>query len=197
MANIPPDFDVSDFSNANGPITTKVDGPDVRSDTLAKLKGNTDGTWIGNVGDSLKVTSTDPGASAGVAVYSNKYRFDKASPDLTLTPTYQTVFSYTGTGKFISTLIDFDKPGADIRLTIDTTNVIFELNADFLNSIQPSTGSKGDASGGIGWDSTKDILVFEPGFPILYTVGYLIEARKLSGPTTKVSNWLVTSTKES
>lgn len=57
MANVLPDFDNSDISNANGEVTTTPDSGKVRLDTISKLQGSS-GTVIGNLGDLLKVTNS-------------------------------------------------------------------------------------------------------------------------------------------
>lgn len=58
MADVKTEFNTLDISDTNGAVTTRTDSGRVRLDVSAKIRGGTDDTQIGNVGDRLKIDGT-------------------------------------------------------------------------------------------------------------------------------------------
>ena len=173
------------------------DGTDLIKDIFPKqikLLGDSDGTKIGNVGDSLKVTSS-PNSSSGSPVYSPKLRVLNSVTQIALTAAYQNVFLYNGSGKLTGLDLHFDRSGASVKITIDSTEVIFDL---YTPDVEFSLSSfKFNAGVPISYDSTKEILTFSPSYPVLYTSEIKIEAKDIgANPLANLQGYLISLTKE-
>lgn len=155
---------------------------------LVGLKGDTDGTKIGNTGDRLKVD-----AISSVPTISNKLRIDLSSTSISVpSSNFVTLYSYNGSGNFFGTLLEFNNGNIDVRLTIDG-EVIYTLN---VNDVENAQIDQDLYAGFIRANSSN---YFESTFktPIEYSASILIEAKKSSG-VTKQMEYIVTSlTKES
>lgn len=168
---------------------------------INSIEGGTDGTTIGNVGDRLKVTD-DGGSSSGTPgapCFSDKYRslFDGAS--LALTTSYQTRYTYSGSGKFVGFILAFSGSDLVVKLSIDS-EVIFEVNGEDLSDVQIGTplGSGPNSqptAGGPSWDTTSKKMSFVPTFPIAYDTEVKIEIKRI-GNNIDVNRSIVTLTKE-
>ena len=166
-----------------------------------KIEGASDGTLIGNIGDRLKVTDDGGGSSGtpGAPCFSDKYRtlFDGAS--LTLTTSYQTRYTYSGSGKFVGFILAFSGSDLVVKLSIDS-NVIFEINGGDLGDVQlgnpASSGPNSQpTAGGPSWDTTGKKMSFVPTFPIAYDTEVKIEIKRI-GNNIDVNRSIVTLTKE-
>jgi hypothetical protein len=172
------------------------DGIDLIKDNLRTKIGVLSGddlTAIGHISDQLKVTS-NPNSTPGSPVVSNKLRIIVNNTTTQLTATYQTVYTYTGSGKFSGFDIRFDRSGASVKLTIDGTEVIFDFDADNLSSVQSTKILNGVA---VTYDSSKEVLSFSPRFSILYNSSINIEAKDVGvGALANVTGYLISLTKE-
>ena len=161
-----------------------------------KIKGATDGTFIGNEGDRLRVTGASSDASPGCPVFTKKLRYEFTEPTTVLTASYQTVFLYSGSGKFIGINLDADKNDITVKFTVDSTDVIFEIASTDLNNVQAAGAVRGVGLGGLGWDTTGHRFLFEPLCDIEYQSEVKVEAKKVGGPPVTLNRILVALTKE-
>jgi len=121
--------DVTDF------VTNFLPSANARIDTQY-VRGASDDTLIGNVGDSLKVTHTDTpgGGSGGPPAYSKKLRYRDMNAgtggvarDTAIGSTFTDIFSRSGSGLVIGFLATLEKLGGPdewfIRLVIDSEDI--------------------------------------------------------------------------
>jgi hypothetical protein len=163
------------------------------------LRGGTDETDIGNIGDRLKVTGDNAGASGtpGCPVFSFKLRhiFDDAGT--ALTTTYATVYTYTGSGKLIGFVLENDATGSiDVvtKLTIDGSDVVFELENKDVSDIQypegPGFSGMRSSAGGPMYNFSDKKLFYMPECPIAYETSVKIEAKTTSGTADMVRHFI-------
>lgn len=172
------EFNQLDISDTNGPVDTT----------------DISGTTRLNV-----IDIGDPTGTPGSPVISPKTRYNKdvgITVPLLLTGTYQTAYTRSGSGKLYSYVLDFDKSNAQIKLTIDGTNVIYECTVEEVQSFQAQDARRGAGPLGLGWDNTGNIHVWEPTWPVPYETSVLIEVRETAGPAINLDGALVILSEE-
>ncbi len=124
----------------------------------------------------------DPTNTPGCPTLSSKYRIDWSETKQDLpksTSSYLEVYSYTGSGKFISAFLNFNSENVYVKITIDGEE-LFEMDMDALHDAFPTGGEDGLSSAmpcGIRWDRQRDVFYFCPSCPIVYTSSVSIECR--------------------
>lgn len=175
---------------------TQDQGADVLGDQII-IEGGTDGTKIGNVGDALKTTATlnvGPADTPGAPVITKKLRYEVDRTTVVLNGTYQTIWSYTGSGKFIGIVLDTETNLTDVKFTVDGTEVIWEFK---LSNLQANSGNKEFSLNSLYTNAAGKVLVFTPGadvVPILYESSLKLEAKESTGK--RVFGYVVGLTKE-
>jgi len=173
------------------------DGTDLIKDIFPKqikLLGDSDGTKIGNVSDSLKVVTT-PGSVSGAPVLSEKLRILSSITSFALTGSYQTVYTYTGSGIVTGFDIRFTKSDVLLKFTLDATEVVFEINTSNIETVESSF--KSGTGVPVQYDSTKEVFTFDPRYPVPFTTSFKIEAQYVGGgAASNVLGYLVSHTKE-
>ena len=168
----------------------------VLKDVLTGLK-----TAIESIGgkNRLLVDSTFSNQSGsdtpGCPVFSKKYRAIEDSTDITIgTGSYTTLYSYSGSGKFIGFMHEYDDKKIIIRVTIDGTDEIMNFNfEDFFDFLGKW---KTYDSGGLQiFRGEADRVAFFPSCPIEFSTSVLIEAIATSG-THKLKEQINFLTKE-
>jgi len=171
-------------------------------DASMKIKGATDDTLIGNVGDSLKTTATlnvSPSDTPGVSVLSKKYRIEFDETDVTAGTAFATVFNYTGSGKFFGFILVNDHKEIETKLTIDGTEVIFSLKAEDVGAVQISNPDVPDLvqeTGGIMTADNDKTVALKLSFPIVFDTSVKIEVKRTEDTDHKVLRSMVSLTKE-
>jgi hypothetical protein len=174
-----------------------------------KIKGATDGTEIGNVGDRLKVDSVVTGGAPGtVPTLTSDLRYDDMNVanggiarDTTVGNTYVTAYEYTGSGLLLGYLITLEAASDEwsLKLSVDG-NIIYELSTGDLESAV----LYGYVSGGadsmsrhlgfavhdktIRWQGPSD-------FPLIYNTSIKVEIKYIKGGSKKFRAGLVSLTK--
>lgn len=162
------DFELNYLPTADGLIDTK------------KIRGGTDGTEIGNVGDRLKVDTTvvvDPSSAPGCPILTNKLQIttDIVPQNLPInTNPFLEIYSYTGSGKLVSFLLLFNTSKSEIKLVIDT-NEIFIIALNTHKDVLDLDILK----------AKNDSLEFEPHCPIQYNTKISLFARSTDAITTR------------
>jgi hypothetical protein len=151
-------------------ITTVTTGTGI----LSTIRGNTDGTLIGNVSDAIKVFD----ASNQIGMLTTF----KSSTDVTLVTAYTTLHSVSGSGVFFGATFVVDNNNVDCRIQIDGQTV-FEFNGDFLSEVVNKDASF-KASGIFEVTNDGKRLFFTPQTPLRYTTS-LNFAAKLNGKKVK------------
>lgn len=159
--------------------------PSYNDDT--RIRGDTDETLIGNVDDHLKITQEGAGNPPG-GITSTKYRI-LALSEVTGIDTFETMYTYSGSGLFHGFMLDFDSLNIIVRLTIDGEE-IFELQAN-------NNFSGTDEWCGLGIKASTDVVRFcATPYPIKYDTSVLIEAEKGGGPDKDLEGGFVFLTQE-
>ena len=136
----------------------------------------------------FELQQIDVTAAPGCPVISNKLRIERDGTDISFSGSYVTLYSYNGSGKFIGFLFDFNTNDVDIKLTIDGTEVIFELELEEIEDIARFGGGKTGTDRDVcryfrvGQD---DRLEFCPPCPIKFETSVLIEGKKNGGGSSK------------
>jgi len=162
-----------------------------------QLEGATDGTKIGNVSDALKVSATfnqSPTDTPGCPVVSQKLRYEVDRTTVVLTASYQTIWSYTGSGKFSGIIVDCEANLTEFKFTVDTSNVVFEFQ---IKDLLDTSGNKEFSLSSLYTDTSGKKLIFTPGpelCPMVYTSNLKLEAKESTGK--RVFGYVVGLTKE-
>lgn len=173
-----------------------MSGSNLGFDDAIKLEGGTDDTEIGNIGDRLKVDTTTT-QNPPVSVLNAKYRILYAAPGTTIGTSYATIYSYTGSGILHAFALKFSSDNVRVRLTIDGTEVIFELSLPEIDVFMQSSAS--GISDGVStviakFSSSRMETYFKEGFK--YESSVLIEAQKTTGADKTHDNQIVFITKD-
>ena len=141
-----------------------------------KLKGDTDGTKIGNIGDSLKVTSSSP-------IEPGNFLTFKSSTEVTLAgaPSWTVLHSVTGEGYLVAATLVSDSTDMEFRILVDG-NVIFNFTGTFLKEVVNTDGIF--RAGPFGCSNDGKRLYFSPNEPFVYASSLSFEAR-LNGKKVK------------
>jgi hypothetical protein len=151
-------------------ITTMTTGTGI----LSTIRGNTDGTLIGNVSDAIKIFD----ASNELGTLTTF----KSSTNVTLGAAYSTLHSVAGSGLFYGATFVVDNDEVDCRIQIDGQTV-FEFNGDFLSEVVNKDASF-KASGIFEVTNDGKRLFFTPQTPLRYTTSLNFAAR-LNGKKVK------------
>jgi len=152
-------------------------------------------------GDRLKVEAAINGTGSenmGSPVLSSKTRVDWSATTINLpalSSPYATIYSYTGSGKLCSFILEFNSDDIFVKLTIDGTEVIFEMDCEELEKL---TEGEERLHPFLTWvDDDSKRIIFDPDFPILYNSSVLIEAKCHKESTSKdLKRYIVHLTKE-
>lgn len=178
------------------------------ADSSTRLEGATDGTKIGNVGDSLRVISQPLSAVTSVPSWSKKLRYvdmnvasNGVARDSAITTTYTTVFSYLGSGYVAGFIVNVETFSTwTFRFTVDS-EVIFEMTAEEITTDKlydlDDVGDFGQAYIGIS-KGVHDRMIFHGpgGSPIYYETSVLVEIKRTTGGTKKFQSGLMVLSKD-
>jgi len=159
------------------------------------INGATSGQQIGNIGDRMKITP-DGGSTSdapGCSVTSSKLRIEFDDTVIVLPTAFVTLFNYTGSGKFFAACLAFDSTSVNIKLTIDGTEVIFNLTLDDIKDHE--SGKKGTTVG-VFTEDTRMLTMDFNGCPLIFTTSVKIEGSKVDGGDKEMSRKMVSLTKE-
>jgi len=127
-----------------------------------------------------------------VGCFSSKYRIETSETAQTLTTSFASTYSYSGSGKFHGFIHDFNNDDIEIKLTIDGEE-IFNIPVNTLVSI----GYTKIICNTLGFNVTGSNEIFEfcPTSPICFNTSVLIECRKTVGGTRRVDRRVTFITK--
>lgn len=150
--------------------------------------------------DRLAVTGDagTPGDAPGCAVFSSKFRVVFSEDDVSIDDSFQTLFTYSGSGKLIGSVFEFSNVGVQIKLTIDS-EVIFDFKLQDIKDLQMPLGSGGAlpaVPGSLEYQNAQSKLLFMPVCPIKFTTNVKFEAIRLAAPNKTMLRSAVTLTKE-
>jgi hypothetical protein len=172
-----------------------------------KIKGATDNTDIGNVGDRLKVDAQISSAPGGILSWDTNVRYEDMNSgaggiarDTAVGGTYVDIYNQTGSGFVMGYLVTLE--GAfdiwDLRLSIDG-DFIYEVNTKDLND--PSIygfdkGGSDDLQTVLGFSVHNTTIRWTPPLknPISYNSSIRLEARYTKGGSKKFRAGLIVRT---
>jgi hypothetical protein len=187
------------YTSGTANITIQGTSPIAANNTLATIRGNNDGTKIGNVGDRLKidaVINNPSGSGLGSLTISKKLRLDRNFTQQTVNNTYSTIYSYSGSGLFFGFHVDTDNANLEVRLTLDFDVIFEDLSVSDLNLLDWNMGFGAFQDGQFFNSGTGGDFDFSPRYPIPYTSNITIEAKRRTSGTAKVRAVGVILTKE-
>ena len=174
-----------------------------------KIKGATDGTKIGNVGDKLKTTAEITQTPGSVPSISNNIIYNDmnvsnggVARDTFISTNWINIYNYSGSGIFLGFLVTLQNIWANdgwyIRLIIDSKE-IFEFNGFHLYDVDKDVIYGFDNSiyvPALGISVYKNTFRWtSPKFPIVYTSNITIKVKKNNGDS-KFLAGLTTLTKD-
>jgi len=140
---------------------------------------------VGLIGDAIKVS----GGSGVKDTIDKKTRVEFWNTGLSLTSTYQPLYSYTGAGKFFGGKFKISSSDMDIKMTVDG-EIVFDLNLESIVDLA------NEPYNFIEVDEGDEDSFFELEFkwPVEYAASILLEAK--SSDSNSVDEYLVALTKE-
>ncbi len=177
MVDADPQFNQSDIDDSNGPVDTVDDGSKTR---LLVRDDNT-----GNATDA-----------PGCPVTTTKLRYDFDDTGVTISTTFVTLFTYSGSGKFFGIVLDFNSDQVEVKCTIDS-EVIFNLTAAQLKDIQiPAAAGQSQGIGGLEWENAGSRLRFTPPCAIKFGTDVKFEGKRTGASDKTLDRVMATLTKE-
>ena len=123
---------------------------------------------------------------------SSKLRHIFDDTGLTLSSSYQTVYTYSGSGLFVGIGIDHQDDDTTYKLTIDS-DVIFELKVENVSLVTHNDLSNWPYFAPVS-DTNGKQLFYYPLYPIQYSSLVKLEAKESGG--SDIYRYLVSLTKE-
>jgi hypothetical protein len=150
-----------------------------------QIKGGTNGTIIGNIGDRLNVRSLSTGQT------SSKFRVDFAQPAQVITgASYVSFYSYAGSGIFTGVVVFSNQDGFQLRVLIDGTEVVLtDISGSQMNSAGLSSGVLYRIAAG-------DIAFFPPNNGIAFSSSIRLLGKRDNAGNVTVETYIVYLTKE-
>lgn len=173
------------------------------TDINPQLEGATDGTLIGNVGDSLKVVvGTFTGNTSFFNVWSKKLRqLDMnasnggvARGTSITNSSWVDIFSYSGSGFFAGAIINIETFTLwRMRIVIDSQEILLDSNGILSDDIQGDTVYDMDDTSDVTQavigisKGSHDRFVYSPplNFPIYYSTSISIKLKRDTGAPSK------------
>lgn len=156
------------------------------------------GTVVDNQNPLEVQTTVNVESDSGCPTISKYFNFDFSDSSVSVTSSYTTMYSYTGSGKLHGFVLDYNSDRVRTKLTIDGSCVVFELTNDQIESIQSFNGNGCDdddgSSGMMGGFIRKTAgnkLTVEFKCPIKYDTSVLIEAQRTSSSNKALNTRLV------
>lgn len=141
---------------------------------------------------ALHVIADIENTSSEGSSYSNTYNVYTSDTKIDLNNInnpHTVLYSYSGSGKFISTVIRFNDEDVFIRLVIDGVEV-FDIDCDILEGFDLDK-EESNIFCGVKWSKDRNVFVFCPGLPISYNASVSIEARANSSSTSRDMNDII------
>ncbi len=160
---------------------------------IVKLRGTTDNTLIGNVGDRLKVETSVTGS----ANISSKFRVEFNQSTQTVTnPTLTTIFTYSGSGLLFGFYLDTSQDDTQIKLTVDSDVIFSGITVKSLKDAGMQVTSDAQLAQIFLAVTAGSNFAFMSQYPIKYTSLVKIEATRSSAGSSDIRRTLVYLTKE-
>jgi hypothetical protein len=105
---------------------------------------------------------------------------------------YQTVYSYTGSGKLISFAIDSSSDDLEMKVTINGVTIFEDITAKEINDMGIRDVYNLPLNG-----TGAGSFHFVPDYPIQFTSAVEILARRVTGGNMNISRYLISMTQES
>lgn len=140
-----------------------------------------------------------PSDTPGCPTISSKYRIEFSESDITIPTALVTLFSYTGSGKLFGFVFMNDHKEVQTKLTIDSTEVVFDLKSEDIGNVQlqsPDLTSLVPETGGIMVADNDKTVALKLICPIVFTTSVKIEAKRTGSNDHTMLRSIVSLTKE-
>lgn len=127
-------------------------------------------------GSGFKKTVIEDGPE-DAQCYSSKKTYDTDASTVSLTGSFASQYSYTGSGKLIGFNMEFDHQAVEVKLLVDG-DTVFQITGDDL---QTHGNDSIIENIGLHWEPNKKIITYYPNFPICFDSSVDIQARETSG----------------
>lgn len=195
----------TDLSPKDSASATKIVGEDesLCADVVTENGDNCLTVKVCNPEDIGDDGGGDPDDTPGCPTLSYKLVHDFSGANITVPSGYVTLFQYSGSGKLIGFVFDFNSQNVTVKLTVDSM-VIFELDMNDLEDIQVEGGGGDDDDGGAGsvttcggpvFDTIANKLCYQPPCPIAYDTEVKVEAKRVGGSNRTMTDRIVHLTK--
>ena len=157
-----------------------------------KIKGDTDGTKIGNVGDELKVHSSIQPGSVACLTTSLKYIDMNASVGgvargTNIGTTFVDVYSGSGAGVILGFLVTMENGESNWRIRLEVDSIeVFDVDVEDFEDDQVynyKVGNLNTLTRSLGFNYRNKTLFWEAPsqFPLCFTSTVVVQARRTSG----------------
>ena len=173
---------------------------------IVKLRGDTDDTLIGNVGDRLKVDAAFSG-NVPFPSMTNKVMWDDMNAttggvarDTLIGSTFTNVYSHSGSGFLFGFLITLEEEKKwAIQLNVDGVDLFIgaggiltnDLDNDNIYGFKFKIDDKASEQTTLGFSLKKNTVFFETSHPIRFTSNVTIKVKKADGGDKKFRAGLV------
>jgi hypothetical protein len=168
------------------PITQGYDN----NDTIIT---DANGNIIGVPGSPLVVSGTTSISGFAPATYDSKYRLVFSATTINLSgAAYQSMYSYTGSGKLISFAINSSSDDLQLQVLINGVVIFQDITAKIINDLGIRAVYNLPLNG-----TGAGSFHFVPDYPIQFTSSMEIKARRITGGAMSISRYLIAMTQES
>lgn len=178
-------FNMADLTELQSSSTVKIIGSDATGIETNPVNANSSGRLL---------VAADLSSGQLVPTITNKLRIRSNVGDISISTTYVTMFSRSGTGLFFGFQAGFDNADIQMRFTVDGGQV-FELLLDDIRQFQFNDTSTGRTQMGGFLTTIGNVLDFSLKYAIPYATSVLVEMKAVSG-TKKNKNWIVFLTED-
>lgn len=119
-------------------------------------------------------------SAPGSPVWTSKFRSFVTDPydDINnVNQSFSSLYSYSGSGKFVGFSARFNDEDVIVKATIDG-ETLFEIDCDIMEILfDNTTASQNAYAGAVMWHDARNLFTFNPNFPIKFDTSVTIEAK--------------------
>lgn len=180
-----------DTKQTDGTARSRItDGTNNVAVSNASPAGTEQGLIVRNIPSGTQNVNVTGAAAAG---YSSTYRLIFSDTTINLSgAAYQTVYSYTGSGKLINFAINSSSDDLQLQVLINGVVIFQNITAKQINDIGIRAVYNLPLNG-----TGAGSFHFVPDYPIQFTSSMQIKAKRVTGGNMSISRYLITMTQES
>lgn len=163
-----------------------------------KLRGATDGTLIGNVGDKLKVDASVSVSTAAPA-FSSKMRtiLIPGTVSISSTSVFTSIYSYSGSGYVVGWSLEFSGINVIPRFQIDGESILDTNDLSTWGAVITTSSTTDRRLNGQGLDIASGNVDYSLKYPIKFTTSVTLDAKLSSAGAKNMTNGIIYIQKDS